>query len=581
MNVGLSAAAVRASTVAASAAPTVAARSSSRLRYRLAIAAVCLLGVALVSRGVADEGAVSLDGDMPHYLMNGVFLYDLIGDAPLRAPLEYAQRYYARYPALTLGHHPFVPAIAEIPFFAAFGISVFSARLTTVSAFALLLVLWFKLIRQTYDTSTALFASLLLISTPGVVPLFQVVLSEPFALCLIVLSVYCMQQYCITRRAAYAAAFAASAALSAYAKHLAVFMFPVYLFQFVNAFGIRALFRRSTLVVVAIIVACILPLVPLTLKYSHWNMTIVTQFVKPGDRGSGANVLRFARWLVGGQFRLTAAVLGLASISVVGAALRRDRRIVVFGAWVVSVYVGLLLMGVVNDRFFCYWVPAFCALAAAAVQLGSTARGRAAWAIVLTATVGYQFWVGSRDAAVATIAGIRPAGATGYEEAARYVTENRLGDTILYSAAVDTGYFVFFVRKADPDHKMVVLRADKILTTSRMRISDFERRISRREEILPILSRYGVGHVVIEDRPYPDGPLRWLQETVEAPSFELRRRIPIQSSDARLTGSTLSIYQFNDRVPAAHDAALSIGVPLMNGTIQVLLADLIQKPGGR
>jgi len=140
---------------------------------------------------------------------------------------------------------------------------------------------------------------------------------------------------------------------------------------------------------------------------------------------------------------------------------------------------------------------------------------------------------------------------------------------------------VFFVRKADADHNMIVLRADKMLTTSRMRVSDFERRISRREEIVPILERYGVGYVVIEDVAYPEGPLRWLQEIVRTDDFELRRRIPIVSTDLRLQNSTLSIYAYGKRTAADRDATLSIGVPLMNDQIKVRLADLIRRHDGR
>src|SRR6266508_2114428 len=453
MSVGLFATADTESSVAASTAPLVGVRSASRLRHRLALVAVCLLGVALVSRGIRDEGAGSLDGDMPRYLMNGAFLYDLIGDAPVRALLAYAQQYYARYPALSLGHHPFMPALAEAPFFFIFGVSVFSARLTTVCAFALLLVFWFRLIREIYDAPTAMFASLLLISTPGMIPLFQVVLSEQYTLCLIVLSAYFMHRYCVTERTGAAIAFAICVVLSAYAKQLAVFIFPVYLFQFVSAFGVRRLFRRSTLVTIAVMGCCLLPLVPLTLKYSHWNVKIVTQFVIPGDRTSRERLLRFARGFWAGQFRLSVPVVVLSGIALTGAALSKDRRILLFAIWAASVFVGLMLLGMPKSRFSCYWLPAFCALAASTVQLRSAPRWRAAWALILIATVGYQFWIGTRDAATLTAGEIRPAGATGYEEAARYVSDYRQGDTVLYSAAIDTGYFVFFVRKNDPEDR--------------------------------------------------------------------------------------------------------------------------------
>lgn len=554
-------------------------RPASRALTWMALGAVCLLGAVLVARGLTDEAAVSLDGDMPHYLLNGVFLHDLLHDLPLRAPLEYAWRYYARYPALTLGHHPFVPALAEIPFFSVFGISVFSARLTTACAFILSLIFLFALLRDIYDMPTALFGSLLFISTPGILPLYQVVLSEPIALCLILASVYAMHRYCVTADPRAAAAFAIGVVLSAYAKHLAVFIFPVYLVQYVSAFGWASLFQRRTMIVVGAMGLCLVPLVPLTLKYSHWNVTIVTQVVEAGRRTSGTSILRILRRFRFGQFRLSDGVLALSVVAVVAAGFRRDSRILLFLAWVGSVYAGVQLLGVVNERFFVYWVPAFCALAAAALHGRSSTVWRASVAALLVVTVGYQFAAGARDATRGFIAGTRPAGAEGYEEAARYVTENRLGDTVLYSAAVDTGYFVFFVRKADPNQEMVVLRADKMLTTSRMGNLNFKRLIDNPAQIAPILHRFGVGYVIVEDGRYAEGPLLWLNELVKTDDFILRRKIPIGSRDLRLKNATLSVYEYRTRTPADRDARLSIGVPLMADDIQLPLSDLLHHRG--
>jgi 4-amino-4-deoxy-L-arabinose transferase-like glycosyltransferase len=548
---------------------------SARLLDRGALVAVCLLGLAFASSGITNEGAVSLDGDMPRYLMNGTFFHDLVRDAPLRAPLEYARHYYARYPALTLGHHPFVPALAQVPAFLLFGISVFSARLTVLCAFVLTLAFWFRLIRDIYDVRTATAASLLFMSTPGMIPLFQVVLSEPFTLCLIVLSVYFMHRYCATQRTRYGVAFCISVVLSAYAKHLAVFLCPVYLILYVSTFGVRRLFRRSTLLAVAASVIAVSPLVPLTLNYSHWNIMLVTQIVKPGFRTSSEGFLRFARGLWTGSFRLSLPVLVLAAMSVIVAVRRRDRRALLFTVWIVSVYAGLLVVGVRNDRFFVYWIPAFCALAAAIVGIGSRTIWRAIGTIAVIAVVGYQIWLDVPFMNAQPRSGFRPVGAGGYEEAAQYVVANRLGDTVLYSAAIDTGYFVFFVRKHDPNREMIVLRADKILTTSRGGRLDFERRVNRPEEIQPILQRYGVGYVVIEDRAYPDGPLRWLQQIVQTTAFELRNRIQLESGDRRLEGATLSVYAYRAARPADRNATLSMNIPMMDDSIQVPLRDLI------
>lgn len=531
----------------------------------------------LAAAGITDEGAVALDGDMPRYLMNGVFIRDAIADLPWRAPFAYAEHYYSRYPALSLGHHPFLPAFAQVPFYFAFGISVFSARLSVLAALAVALWFWFELIRERYDTPTAFFASLLLISTPGWIPFFQVVLSEPFALCLIILSVYAMHRYCVTGRGRDAAVFAVGVVLSGYAKQLAVLMFPVYAFQFVSAYGIRPLFRRSTLLVIAAIGTCLIPLVAQTLNYSQFNVMIVTDFVKQ-DRVSAGNAWRFVPGMWRGQLALTTPLLALVAISTVGAAFRRDRRILLFAFWVAAVLFGLMAVGVNNDRFYCYWLPAFAALGAGVMQLSRRTAWRALCAFALVGVVAYQLTLARRPidpASVESMSSIRPAGGVGYEEAARYVVERPRGDTVLYSAAIDSGYFVFFVRKHDPNRAMIVLRADKILTTSRMRILDFGRRIDRPDEILPILRRYGVGYVVIEDRDYPEGPLRWLQDAVRTSDFERRIQIPIKSLDRRLANATLSVHEFMGSGPADPDASISIDVPLMGDRILVPIADLL------
>ncbi len=96
------------------------------------IAILCTVAILLSTKGITDEGTVSLNGDSPRHMMNGVYFFDLIRDFPFSNPIEYTLQYFARYPALSLGHHPFLLGVAEAPFYAVFGISVFSARLTIV-----------------------------------------------------------------------------------------------------------------------------------------------------------------------------------------------------------------------------------------------------------------------------------------------------------------------------------------------------------------------------------------------------------------------------------------------------------------
>jgi hypothetical protein len=124
---------------------------------------------------------------------------------------------------------------------------------------------------------------------------------------------------------------------------------------------------------------------------------------------------------------------------------------------------------------------------------------------------------------------------------------------------------------------MVVLRADKLLTTSRMGRLDFERLVGSPDEVLPALERFGVGYVVIErhdDRPYPDGPLRWLENLAAGDEFELVANILVSSSDRRMAHAFVSVYRYKGETRAADDAVVSISVPAMNDRIGVRLRDL-------
>ena len=133
----------------------------NRTRYYLFL--ICTIVLVLSTKGIMDEGNIAMNGDMQKYLMNGAFFYDFISDMTFADPLGYAYKYFARYPALSLGHHPILLGIAEMPFYGLFGVSVFSARLTIVFFMLLGAAAWFFLVRSVYDETTAFLSSLLFI----------------------------------------------------------------------------------------------------------------------------------------------------------------------------------------------------------------------------------------------------------------------------------------------------------------------------------------------------------------------------------------------------------------------------------
>jgi len=238
--------------------------------------------------------------------------------------------------------------------------------------------------------------------------------------------------------------------------------------------------------------------------------------------------------------------------------------------WMVSVLASaLLITGPVEPvRYSILAVPAYCVCAASLVRTARSPELRRIVAVGLAFAVAWQLW---------SERGMRPARMGGYEEAARFVLADADGQsapTVLYSASVDTGAFVFFVRKHDPARRLVVLRSDKLLTTSLMGQVSVEDRIRSPQEIYPLLDRYGTKFIVIEDMPSGSIVLDWLRDELRGDRFIERRRIGVDQSDSSRRGPSLVVYEYKDARPPDPDAEIDLNLPLVGREIRVRLSAL-------
>jgi hypothetical protein len=252
--------------------------------------------------------------------------------------------------------------------------------------------------------------------------------------------------------------------------------------------------------------------------------------------------------------------------------LRRDRGAVLFVLWIVAVVPALYFFrgSTAGPRYTMHWIPAAAALAGIMM---ARVRPRAVVAAVgALLAAGIYMQVTDRQTVEQYLAG-----AGGYEEAARFILSSEPGPTVLFSGDVDTGYFSFFVRKHDTARRLVVLRADKLLTTSLMARVSVEDRISKREEIYTILHTFGTRYVVIEDRPSQSRVLEWLREELLSPRFVERARIPIRTSDSRLQGVHLVVFELLDFSPPDPQAVLSLRLPIIRQSLEVPLRDLMER----
>ena len=459
----------------------------------LQLAFLLALALMLSVPGITDERTADFNRDMPRYLMDGVFVRDFVVNRPWSNPVEFATLYFARYPALGLGHYPPLPALVESVGYALFGVSVFTARVVTVAFTLLLTASTFLLARAVYGPLAAFLGTALLVTNPFVVDLSRVVTSEVPALALVVLSFYRLQQFVAQPTRLNWSGFLLVVAASAYGKHTSTLLFPVYVvYLWQNRRHLPP--WRSLLGPLLVAFVLFAPFALWTVVGAWMKIRLVFAVTIPRSVTFAYYVK--AMWLHHLVWPL--ATLAMCAVAVVVAVARRDYRPTLFVLWVVVYYLGIsMAASALEPRYAVYWIPALCILAGSAVTLSRRWRWRMPVLSLLGAVIAYQ---------LALSVTAQPPRAEGYEEAARLVVHGRVGATVLYSHSVDTGLFVFFVRKNDPDRGLVVLRADKLLETSDF---DHEDRAVFTERIHELLRGFGTEHVVIEGHPEADRSACW------------------------------------------------------------------------
>lgn len=528
-----------------------------------------LLGVALLIalvvslRHITLEGAYFADDDAPRYLMNGVFLHDLLVSGAWTSPgdlVREAERYYARYPALSLGHHPPLLPAALVPFVGVLGVSVFAGRLAVVLFFLAAVLLIHRVAGRFFDDDlVAGWSAVLFASSPTMGYYARTILSELPTLALVLLAVLVLEEFRRQGRLRHYLLFVVAAMASVLCRPTAIFMAPAYLVLALRGGGYRRWRDRRVAAVTAVGIVCALAGALVYLLVSPFNSSVVVRVVREGVQWSTIEAV--ARAVTRERPLMFAAALGLFA-----GGLSRDRRLLPPLAWVLAVLASaIVLTGRISPaRYTILAVPATCLLAASLAG-----RRRAVTRLtacgVLACVAGVQVW---------TAMGQPLRDGSAYERAARYVVEHATGPTVLYSASVDTGYFVFFVRKHDPAQRLTVLRSDKLLTTSLMNSVSIEDRVNTPDEIHDVLQRFGTRLVVIEDRSSDSRVLEWLRHLVRTDEFVERARFRVDVGGRLLTGVSLVVYEYLDARPAAPDAELDLNIPLVGRRVRVPLSDL-------
>lgn len=531
-------------------------------RRRLVFAGLIVITCLLGGRGIGDESAVMLGGDMARYMMDAVFVHDLVADGGVTnyaGLVQYAEHYYARYPALSLGHHPPIPYFSAVPFFWIFGITALAARIAALAWFVAAAWGLYAVARRLFTWQVAAWAAALFVTNVNVLRAGQYLLSEMPMTALVLWSVHALLRFCDSRKPAQLIQFLVLVIATIYAKQLAVLMFPVYTAILIQALGWRTLLTRRALIVLGAGLVLIVPMAVMTIGLSPMNIGLAIRNstrLLTGHRDFAIRTVLAT--IISAHLTLPTIIVTAASIVLLIA--RRRPQVVIGLIWIVAVITGsVVFAGAIEPARYAFGaIPAYALLIAALASEMRSGRTRAAAAVILTATLWWQVW---------QIRGVHPSGAGGYEAAAEYVLAQNREPAMLYSSYVDTGYFVFFTRKHDTARRQIVLRSDKV-------IGDGTGNAERdKTEFYGRLKRFGIRWILIESSPRGHDGRRILYSELTGPQFAERRRFAVASTAA--PGLELIAYEYLHAVPADLDTEMKIDLPLGSRDFGIRLRDLV------
>jgi hypothetical protein len=501
--------------------------------------------------------------------MDGVFILDVLRALPVDGLYDFALRYYAQYPALSLGYRPPGFPLVEAVFNAVLGVNVWSSRLAILPFAVVGILAWYRLVHRIFDDATAFWATLLLVTTPFLVQWGWYTMNDlpVLFLAMLLADLFHLSTASPARRYVYGSALVF--VLAVWTKQTAVFLVLWLLLYLVATRGLRAyLARREVWLALGLAAVSLAPLVMLTLWLGEFNI------VQSIGVGATANPYWRVHWRTLAHYPATlmreqipVPVLLLSLVGLGAAFRRRDRRAVYFVLLIASTYAFFTYLVAKDWRYTMFWLPAFTLFAAVPLSyLAGRPRRRILYASLLGALSVIQ---------VTRVYGITPDHATGYAEAAHWAVDHRESDTVFFDG-INNGSFTYFVRALDRGRSLFVLRGDKLLSSSGLsKASRLQVHARSRQDIHDILDRYGVVHIVVErDERSSVGIHHELRDFLRTGPFDLVQEIPVHTTRPELKDQTLQIYRY--RTPKTRSARqLELRVPLAGRTFAVPI-----QPGG-
>lgn len=436
--------------------------------------------------------------DSPRHAMGGAVVYDYVLQGELQNPVEFAQKYYIRYPAFAAGFYPPGFYLFEGLVFSLFGVSP-AAALASVGVFYFVgAAAVFFLMRFWVGWLEALAAGVLFIATPEIALWGREVMLDIPMCSFLLVGVYLFIRFLDDPNPdlVYWSALPLIGAI--YIKYNAAFIGPPLAAILLWRRGLSELARGRVWMWCVGMAVLLLPAIQLMLTYGAFNLTQATE-VGPGQ-GARLEIDTVENWIYylqalpqqAGWESVVLAAVGLVAWATGRRWWKPARNFHVLVGWFWFGYLVFTLIALKESRHTIVLTIPVVLTAALTVHSALSAR----WApIVLMA------WAAARYGIAVTQ---QTPTVEGYVQVADQVAEAtpQGGVIMFFGTGRGTGEIAFRLRSQFDDQGLTLFRGDKMLFNQRANVSTMEELEIDPEKLARLISELGIRYVIYESAPF-------------------------------------------------------------------------------
>lgn len=509
--------------------------------------------------------------DESRHAMDGVFFYDFFRNLPFDHLKSYLEEYIVRFPALSFTWNlPFF-ALVESPFFALFGVNVFTAQMVVLGFACVLSIAMYKWGREfASPIVTALVVVLFFFNDTVLLWLRSVMLEIP-ALTMMLLFALAFKQY--INSPAYKWAFLAGCIgfSMLMTKQTTIFFLPVMMVYAWYSKKLPTLWDKRSWPAYLLIIMGIIVIVihALTIGKSGFDSVSNTS-------SNVIQLLLFQRIplmlrIIYDVFSWPILLLALLSI-ILGFVNGEGKKVIFLLSWLVCgvLFISFLSGNAGNVARYCIYIaPPLYLLALLPMDLFR--KGSAQYYVFIGISAGILVW-----SAIVAFQQAQPY-LKGYEKIAEFVHNMPDNRPVMFCCNHD-GNYIFSMRSLDEDHRSITLRADKMLvsiviTPGRGVISH----TSNLNQIIDLLDSHGVGYLVIEEGTYSQvEEFEMLRKAVRGKQFEKIETFTTSAGDGSYKGwayddgIVVNVYRYRD-AKEIKNGKISIPLPRFGSEIELEL----------